>query len=230
MSPDEVPTPTVYVFYDYICPYAFIGTQRGLQLDREYDIDLEFLPWELYPTTAPGGEPVDEGSYPDEYLAYVDDLAAEVDTELEGPDGAINSNLALRAAEYARDRGPEAFRAYHTAAFDAVWREGRNVGDPDVLADVAGEAGLDPEALLAALDHNAYQARIDAIDQAARTLGVQRVPTFVFGDQRIVGNDPFERNLRAPLEAFLERWKRLGPELSSTLAHDIDLETILTEG
>lgn len=230
MSPEEVPTPTAYVFFDYVCPYACIGTRRALELEREYDVDFEFLPWEIYPTTAPEGEPVDDAEYPEDYLAYVTDLADEVDATLEGPDGAINSNLALRGAEWARDRGPGTFRDYHVAVFDALWEEGRNVGDPHVLRDVAGGAGLDGDALLEALDHNAYQARIDAVDAAARTLGVQRVPTFVFGDQRIVGNDPFEGNLQAPLEAFLQRWKRLGPELSTTLAHDVDLETILVEG
>lgn len=219
--------PRVHVFYDYVCPYAYLGWLRAQRLAAELDVEFVWLPWEIYPTTDPPGEPYEPGSHSGDVPDWFGRLAAELDVELNGPDMGVNSNLALRGAELAKDRGPRTFQAYHEAAFEAIWKEGRNLGDEAVLRDVAKRAELDPDAFLDGIRHHAYQARLDAIDEAAGRLGVQRVPTFVFGDQRIVGNDPFEGSLRAPLEAFLERWKVLGAEHATTLADDVDLERVL---
>lgn len=231
MSPDAPSAgevrPTVWVFYDYICPYAFVGHLRAQRLAEEFDVAWRWLPWEIYPTTVPAGEPYEGDAYPDELPDWVDDLAGEFDAELKSPDMGINSNLALRGAEYAKDQGPDRFEAYHRAAFDAVWRDGLNIGEEKVLRDLAQKADLDPDRFMEGIRHQAYQERLDEVDRFATRLGIQRVPTFVFGDQRIVGNDPFEASLRAPLEAFLERWKAFGPEWTTTVAEDTGLDGIL---
>lgn len=220
--------PTVYIFYDYVCPYVYLGWHRLSDLADEHDLELRWLPWEIYPTTEPQGEEVHGGS-PEASADWLDRLADEIGVELNGPEIGVNSNLALRGAEYAKDQGGDVFEAFHELVFEAVWQDGRNIGDPMVVTDLAVEAGMDRQTFSGTLPHNAYQARLDAVDRAARRLGIQRVPTVVFGDQRIVANDPYGRSLDAPLEAFLERWEALGPELATTLAHDTDLERVLIE-
>jgi len=216
----------VYVVFDYVCPYAYVGKHRADALERTYDIDVTYLPWEIYPSALPEGQPV-EGDAPDRYEQWVDGLADEVDATLDGPDTSTNSNLALKGFLYARDQGEQAGQAYHSAAFEAVWSEGRNLGREAVLRDVAEEAGLDPDDLLETVDHRSYQFRLERIKRyVEEELGVQRVPTFVFGDQRIVGNDPFEPSLKQPLEAFLERRKALGGDWTSTLEHDLGLHAL----
>ncbi len=226
MSP-EIESPRVYVFFDYVCPYAYIGKERADRLQREYDIEIEFLPWEIYPNAVPAGEE-HEIEAPDGYLSWVEEMAAEVDLELDGPEIGINSNLALRGALYAREQGPETFEAYNDAVFEAVWSHGKNIGDRQVLAGIVEDVGLDPEAFFDAIEQHSYQYRLDLIDEAAEEkLAVKRVPTFVFGDQRIVGNDRFEPSLKRPLEAFLERRKSIGPDWTTTIEHDTDLAPIL---
>lgn len=226
MSP-ETETPRVYVFYDYVCPYAYIGKHRADRLEREYDIQIEHLPWEIYPNTVPGGEEHDFEP-PERYTAWIEDLAAEVDLEMDGPDVGVNSNLALRGALYAREQGAETFEAYNDAVLEAIWSQGQDIGDREVLAGIVEGVGLDPDAFFEAIAHHSYQHRLDLIDKAAEEkLGVKRVPTFVFGDQRIVGNDRFEPSLKQPLEAFLERRKALGPDGTTTIEHDTGLAATL---
>lgn len=223
----ETASPQVYVFYDYVCPYAYIGKQRADQLEREYDVEIEMLPWEIYPNAVPAGEDHDFDA-PDGYISWVDEMAEEVGVELDGPDIGINSNLALRGALYAREQGPVTFDAYNDAVFEAVWSQGLDIGDREVLADIVEDVGLDPEAFFKAIEHHSYQYRLDVIDEVAEEdLGVKRVPTFIFGDQRIVGNDRFEPSLKAPLEAFLERRKAIGEDWTTTVEHDTGLAKIL---
>jgi predicted DsbA family dithiol-disulfide isomerase len=212
-------SPTVHVFFDYVCPYAYIGKHRADRLERAYDVEINYLPWEIHPSAFPEGRTIDADP-PEANKNYLQRLADEVDVELEGPDTSINSNLALRGALFAKDDG--VFEDYHEAAFEAVWGQGRNLGDREVLADVAEDAGLEPERFFEQIGHHGYQWRLDLVDEAAQNeVGVTRVPTFVFGDQRIVGNDPFEPSLKQPLEAFLERRKELGVEGTTTIEHDL---------
>jgi predicted DsbA family dithiol-disulfide isomerase len=215
-------TPTIHVFFDYVCPYAYIGKHRADALQREYDVEINYLPWEIHPNAIPEGREIDHEP-PEASRDYLQRLADKVDTGIEGPDVSINSNLALRGALYARDQGDDVFQAYHSEAFQAVWSRGENLGDRDVLADVVDEAGLEVETFFEQIDHHSYQWRLDRIDDAAQNdVGITRVPTFVFGDQRIVGNDPFEPSLKRPLEAHLERRKTLG-EGTSTLEADLGI-------
>ena len=52
-----------------------------------------------------------------------------------------------------------------------------------MLADIAGEAGLDAAAALVFLDSGQLADRVAAMDARARELGVEGVPFFVFGER-----------------------------------------------
>jgi predicted DsbA family dithiol-disulfide isomerase len=65
--------------------------------------------------------------------------------------------------------------------FRAYFLEGRFIGDPEVLAAVAGEAGLDSAAVAAMLASDEGADAIAAMDRRVRELGVGGVPFFIFG-------------------------------------------------
>jgi predicted DsbA family dithiol-disulfide isomerase len=64
------------------------------------------------------------------------------------------------------------------AVFRAYFIEGRDIGDVEVLADCAAEAGLDRAAVAAFLHGDVAAAEMRAADQAAREAGVDGVPAF----------------------------------------------------
>lgn len=88
-----------------------------------------------------------------------------------------NSRLALETGEFARERGD--YRRAHMALFKAYFTDGRDIGDRAVLRSVAGDCGLAPDALMAALDEGRYTERVRRGSEAARRDGVTAVPTFV---------------------------------------------------
>ena len=63
--------------------------------------------------------------------------------------------------------------------FDAYFTQGRDIGDPDVLADIGAAAGLDRAALRAYLDGEEDVERIVAEDEMARSIGIGGVPCFI---------------------------------------------------
>jgi predicted DsbA family dithiol-disulfide isomerase len=64
------------------------------------------------------------------------------------------------------------------AVFRAYFIEGRDIGEAEVLADCAAEAGFDRAAVAAFLRSDVAAAEMRAADQAAREAGVNGVPSF----------------------------------------------------
>jgi predicted DsbA family dithiol-disulfide isomerase len=80
-----------------------------------------------------------------------------------------------------------------TALFTALWCDGRDVGDRDVLADIAGETGLDAALIARALAGDGDSDEIRARDAHARERGVSGVPTFVIANRHVLqGAQPAE--------------------------------------
>ena len=97
-----------------------------------------------------------------------------------------NSHLALEAAEFARQHG--GFEAYDRALFHAYFEDARDLGDPDVLCDVARSCGVDDQRLRQALADGIYADEVDRITNEAREGEILSTPTFIFeGGFRMTG-------------------------------------------
>ena len=76
------------------------------------------------------------------------------------------------------------------SVFDGVFKHGRDVADPAVIADLARELGIpDPHA---ALSDAAVKQRLRDNTDWAISRGVFGVPTFVIGEDIFWGQDAFE--------------------------------------
>lgn len=114
------------------------------------------------------------------------------------PHFAWDTRLAQELSVWAAEQGQ---RGLHDRLFRAVFVDGLNVGDPDVLVRLAREQGLDPEAAAAVLRDRSHRAKVDADWQYARELGVTGVPTYVIGRRGVVGAQPYEALERLALQA-----------------------------
>ena len=71
--------------------------------------------------------------------------------------------------------------------------DGRNIGDLDVLVDIARDSGLDGDALRQALTERRYADLVDEGIQWAAESGLTSTPTFVFDDRlAIVGAQEYD--------------------------------------
>jgi 2-hydroxychromene-2-carboxylate isomerase len=106
-----------------------------------------------------------------------------------------NSLLAARVAlaGLAEGWGDDFCRA----VFRAEFAEGRNIGEPAVLADVLVQLRGDPQAALAAAQSDSIKAKLRAETEEAQALGIFGAPSFVTADGELFwGNDRLERALR----------------------------------
>ena len=101
-----------------------------------------------------------------------------------------NTRRALAMAEYAREQGK--LDDFRSRAMDAHWRRGMDLESDADLRTLATESGLDAEAALAASHDRRHLDRIDERREEAEARGVTGIPTFVIGNQGVVGCQPWE--------------------------------------
>lgn len=101
-----------------------------------------------------------------------------------------NSRLAQELGKWA-DTQPGG-EAIHDALFKAYFVDGRNIGEPKVLLEVARSIGLDEAEAAQVLETRSYKDAVDADWEKSRQYGVTGVPTFVAGRQGVVGAQPYE--------------------------------------
>lgn len=99
----------------------------------------------------------------------------------------FNSLAAMRGAIWAQHSG--VLGDYDRALYTAVWAEGKSVGDADTLAAVVRDAGLDADAMAAAVQTpEVKQGLIDATNEAVER-GVFGAPTMFVAGQMHWGQD-----------------------------------------
>jgi predicted DsbA family dithiol-disulfide isomerase len=101
-----------------------------------------------------------------------------------------NSRLAQELGTWADTQPGD--EAIHDALFRAYFVEARNIGDVDVLLDVAGSVGLPVDAARDVLAERTFKDAVDADWEKSHRYGVTGVPTFVAGGQGVVGAQPYE--------------------------------------
>ncbi len=101
-----------------------------------------------------------------------------------------NSRLAQELGTWA-DTQPGG-EAIHDALNKAYFVEGLNIGDTDVLVEIAESVGLSRGTARAVIEERRFQAAVDADWAKSRQYGVTGVPTFVAGGYGVVGAQPYE--------------------------------------
>ena len=108
----------------------------------------------------------------------------------QGPMG-LSSRSALIGAKVAEAQGTGA--AYHDAVFRAYWQRANNIGEVDVLGEIAHSVGLERAAFLAALKDETYEAQVAADVEQAYQYGLTGVPALIFNSRYLVsGAQPYE--------------------------------------
>jgi predicted DsbA family dithiol-disulfide isomerase len=158
---------------------------------ERFDADVTWLPYDLHPEYPPEGVPRTDHPATSSARGMFEAAGLEYNPP---PDRRSNSRAALRLAELARDQGR--FDELHTRLMEAYWASARDIGDHDVLRDLAVESRVEGVDELLAGDR--YLDRVLASTAQAQAIGISGIPAFLLGGRLLVlGAHPREAFERA---------------------------------
>ncbi|GEL76430.1 DsbA family oxidoreductase [Tenuibacillus multivorans] len=211
----------VEIWSDVVCPFCYIGRRRLEQAMNQFEHDdkvsLTYKSYQLDPNAEkdPGydihemlatkyGVPYEEGKKMNDRMA---EQAKEVGLEF-NLDQVIPTNTedAHRLSHYANEHGK--MYALMENMMRAYFTDGQNVGDHNVLADLAEEVGLNREEALEVLKTSKHKREVANNQQEAMQIGVQGVPFFVFNEKYAVFG-------AQPTDVFLEVLEKVYEEEKS---------------
>lgn len=181
----------IVMFSDYICPFCYVGFETIRKLKREFDIQLEWRGFQIHPEWPAEGIALEQASRaidPASKAALwkrIGAMAEAIGLAMKAPAVLTNSRAALAATEFARESGGD--EALEERIYRAYFNEGANIGDAEAVARLSAEAGLDAEAVRAAIRSPRYEMRLKNNALAANQRGVGGVPTFFIGEFPLVG-------------------------------------------
>ncbi|WP_367136333.1 DsbA family protein [Saccharothrix sp. HUAS TT1] len=179
-------TVQVVVYSDYVCPYCLLAEGIVEQAVAGKDAEVVWRPFELRPEPTPTLRPEDD-YLPAVWRQSVYPMARRLGVPIVLPSVSPQpyTHTAFEGFCFAEDHGRGA--EYTAAVFRAFFQDERNIGEHDVLTDIAESIGLDGAAFRAALEDRRYRDRHrEALRQAARD-EVSAVPTILVGNRRISG-------------------------------------------
>ena len=171
---------TVTVYYDYICPYCYLGTKRILKLSDEFDLSLDWKGIEIHPEFPPEGKKRSKTIKSKSFAKSIYTMAKEDNIEIKLPGYSTNSRMALEAAEFAKTK--DMFLDYHIGIYEAYFVKGLNIGDKNIILKVAENAGLEVDELEKCLKNRSMFDSIEKNKEQSENNLVLGVPTFVFGN------------------------------------------------
>lgn len=180
----------IEIWSDFLCPYCLLGKGRLMNaLDKAgIQADIEMKSFLLNPEAPLGtGQPMGEhlmekyGMGPEDVADSFETLTAMgqllgLNLQMDAAKSA-NTNQAHALFQYAKTRGlgTQLSDRFQLAGFV----EGRVLDDVDTLVELAGQVGIRPDEVQAALADPENFAKAEAENQVAIGYGARGVPFFV---------------------------------------------------
>eukprot|EP00919_Chromeraceae_sp_WS-2016_P056368 GHVR01133806.1.p1 GENE.GHVR01133806.1~~GHVR01133806.1.p1 ORF type:complete len:214 (+),score=41.22 GHVR01133806.1:187-828(+) len=185
------------IMSDPICPWCYIGKahlDRALESEPDHPFAIEWHPFQLNPDMPADGM----------------DRRAYLEGKFGGKDGAVRAyapvvehaeKAGLKINFEAMQRTPNTLNAHRlihwagiegrqtaavSALFKAYFVDARDIGDAEVLADIADGIEMDASVVTRLLATDEDMDVIRKRDTHSREMGISSVPTFIVGGRHAV--------------------------------------------
>ncbi|MGA9523988.1 MAG: 2-hydroxychromene-2-carboxylate isomerase [Myxococcaceae bacterium] len=182
---------TLEFFFDYGSPYSWLACTQIDAIAQRTSAEVRWRPFLLGAVfKATGNHAPAQNMYKARYL--LKDLgdwtrAYGLPAFVLPPDFPSDSIKANRLGLVAEELGK--LPAYSHAVYRAGFTEGRDISQPQVLADLLRGAGMDPQAAFARMLSQEIKDRLRKNTDEAVERGAFGAPTFFIGDDMYFGND-----------------------------------------
>ncbi|MFC1222627.1 DsbA family protein [Pedobacter sp. BG31] len=219
----------VEIWSDVMCPFCYIGKRHFEQaiekLPFKNEIEVDWKSFQLNPEyhnannetvydylSRSKGMPVDQAK---QMTKQVADMAANaglsIDFDTNIPANTFNAHrlIHLAAKHGLQDLAEEKL-------FEAHFLNSKNIGETDVLVDLAVEIGLNKDEAVAVLNSDEFAEAVRYDIYESQNLGIRGVPYFVMDRKYgVSGAQPVQAFTDALTQSFTE-WKETQPKTKLT--------------
>jgi len=192
---------TISVYTDYKSPYAFLAKDLIYELEDQFDVHLEWLPYTLDIPSYLGSARLDEHGEVIESsrnahqwrrvrYSYMDCRreARKRGLVVLGTRKIWDSSIAAIGMLWAKRQGRHRFRAYHDRVFERFWRRELDIERAEAIASVLSEVDADGSGFRSYLA-GAGRIEHDTIRESAEAAGVFGVPSFILEGELFWGRE-----------------------------------------
>ncbi len=191
-------------YFDFSSPYGYLAARRIEALAAKYDRTVNWRPFLLGVVFKQTGmAPLTQIPIKGDYAKRDFERSARfygIAFRLP-PVFPIASQAPARIVLWAKAREPALAAKLALALYEAYFRDGLDISNPDVAAEIAGKAGVDRVAARACIDDPAIKDLLKREVEQAIQAGVFGSPFVVVDGESFWGHDRFDQ---------LERWLATG--------------------
>lgn len=189
---------------DYCCPFSYLVWHSLGEYWRTAASPpaVSWRPFDVHYNRRTDDGSLDKGAVDTFYSRIQDTALRTADARGVDLDLSVARDVDARAAHsVALLVGDEVGTAdeFHEAAFQALWQDGKDIGDPDVLVDLAADAGMDPDMLDERMASGHGKTKRTEAYEEALDLDITATPTLLFEGQTKEGALSVEE-----IEAFVD--------------------------
>lgn len=175
------------IIFDFSCPYCYIAWGYVQKLKETVDLAVDWVGWEIHPDLPKDGRMIQ-----DVVPGFALSERVEKLNGLGKPAGIVpgnklfvpNTRLALQGLEFARDNGK--MQEWVAEVYKTSYVLDKNIGDIQVLIDIARQIGLDAAAFEQAVASECYLPILLKTDQECMDKQLEWVPTIFSGPEKIL--------------------------------------------
>jgi 2-hydroxychromene-2-carboxylate isomerase len=191
-------------YFDFSSPYGYIASQRIEAIAAKHGRSVNWRPYLLGAVFKVNsrkplpGQPLvgDYARHDFERSARLYGVPFKYPTRM-----PISGVSPSRAYYWVHDRDQQKAKELALALYKAYFVEGRDISDPEQVADIAATLGLDRSATLAAMQEPAVKERLKKETDAAIARGAFGSPFIFVDDEPFWGNDRLDQ---------VDRWLATG--------------------
>lgn len=198
-----MPAPIEF-WFDFSSPYGYLASLRIDEIGARHEREVHWRPYLMGAVMkVSGGQPLVQRPLVADYALH--DLprsARLIGAAFRLPEPfPIATAGAGRAYYWLAQRDPRLAHDLAVRLYRAYFADNRNIGDTEVLVEIAATLGVDADALRAALGDASVKQRLFEVTEEARERGICGSPWVVVDGEPFWGNDRL---------AEVERWLQSG--------------------
>ena len=176
-------TKDLEVFVDYVCPFCLLVEPALQKVKIMRDVNIRIRPFELRPDPVPTLKPEDD-YLPRVWKQSVYPMARRVGIDIKLPDISPQprTEKAFTVLQLAEEAGVA--EDYSAAMFRAFFQENRDIGNDEVIVDIASSVGLPADKVSQAMhDTDRIVSHRSEQEFYRNSLDIPAVPSFRIGNR-----------------------------------------------